>query len=423
MHIQYPEGFTATGWHIGLKPDPSVFDFGVIHSLLPCTGVAVFTKNNLPGWPVIIGREHAAFSKIRTIIVNSGNANTATGISGLKLVQDCCQTVAQNLKILPKEVLPASTGIIGQSLDSHRDRMLEACCEISNKIKTPNFAAFSRAICTTDAFQKIRSLHTKDGICITGIAKGAGMIEPNMATMLAFICTDAQIEAPSAKLLLETVVNFSFNRITVDSDTSTSDTVALLANGASSQKVHFTSEMARKFTQLSYSSEIKKRNINNLLTKIGIDETSLNFIFNLLDVCISLSQMIIKDGEGSKKIIELEVKEARDSIQAVKIGKSVLNSPLFKTAIYGCDPNWGRIFMAIGKVFEEPIPQNTIQAYLGPHRLFPEGESSIGDMKTYLEKNDEVQMCIYLGQGEVSETLWGSDLNENYIRLNAKYTT
>lgn len=418
MELAYPKGFSANGWHIGLKPDPKKLDFGVLHSYAPCHGFALFTRNHFTGWPVQVGREHSVQSRLRTVIVNSGNANTATGAEGLQLVRKCCQLTAQSLKVSVEEVLPASTGIIGQSLESQRNLMFQACRSIPEKLKKPNFSDFAHSICTTDAYPKAKSLKLENGLCITGIAKGAGMIQPNMATMLAFLCTDAQIEAQDLKLILEALTNRSFNRITVDSDTSTNDTVALLANGRSGVRISFNPEMAREFEKLSYPISIKDLSAISIL-----DKDTCSFLLALLDICVTLACMIVRDGEGSTKLVELRIKKARDRKQALKIGRSILNSPLCKTALYGCDPNWGRLCMAIGKVFDEPIDRKKLKIYLGEHCLFPDrgGKKNLDAIARYM-KNEKLQIRVVLGEGEACETLWGCDLNENYVRLNSLYT-
>ncbi len=420
VNIKYPQDFCAAGWYIGIKDDPTNLDFGVIHSLSPCTGVAVFTRNNFPGWPVLVGREHAQYSRLRTVIVNSGNANVATSSEGLALVHKCCERTAKSLAIDAKEVLPASTGIIGRPLHILNEKMYQACDLIPKKIKQSSFTDFSQAICTTDAFPKTEHIELDNGICISGFAKGAGMMEPNMATMLAFLCTDAKMDSQSAKSLLTAVCARSFNRITVDSDTSTSDTATLLANGKSGVQVSFSPQMAEEFAKLPYPC--KKEDLNQIN---GLDRDSATFLSGLLHVCVSLACMIVKDGEGATKIIELHIDEAQSHSQALKIGRSILNSPLCKTAIYGCDPNWGRIIMAIGKVFDEPIPIEDLKVYFGDLRLYPQSKQETDHLKRIADylSNDKIVMRVTLSQGNVKETLWGCDLNENYVHLNSAYST
>ena len=347
MDFNFPEGFVANGWHIGIKDNAKEFDFGFLHSTVPSTSAVVFTKNNFTGWPVVVGRKYNHLGKFRTVIANSGNSNTATGPKGLELITEYSKVAAKSLDISIEEILPASTGVIGYSLDDKRKIIMEACHDIPEKIKASNFQNFAKAICTTDAYIKMKSKLLANGICISGIAKGAGMIEPNMATLLAFLCTDAKIDSHSLKLILDIAVNRSFNRITVDSDTSTSDTVAIIANGASGLDISFTPEMAQQVKNLTYP--IKQEDLQAIE---GLDEKGSLFIGTLIEICVELAQLIVRDGEGSTKLVELSIKGAKTQEQALKIARSVLNSPLFKTAIYGADPNWGRILMAIGKVFD-----------------------------------------------------------------------
>ena len=417
MDFNFPEGFVANGWHIGIKDNAKEFDFGFLHSTVPSTSAVVFTKNNFTGWPVVVGRKYNHLGKFRTVIANSGNSNTATGPKGLELITEYSKVAAKSLDISIEEILPASTGVIGYSLDDKRKIIMEACHDIPEKIKASNFQNFAKAICTTDAYIKMKSKLLANGICISGIAKGAGMIEPNMATLLAFLCTDAKIDSHSLKLILDIAVNRSFNRITVDSDTSTSDTVAIIANGASGLDISFTPEMAQQVKNLTYP--IKQEDLQAIE---GLDEKGSLFIGTLIEICVELAQLIVRDGEGSTKLVELSIKGAKTQEQALKIARSVLNSPLFKTAIYGADPNWGRILMAIGKVFDEKIDEKKLKIYLGDLCLFPSYKINLDLIIKYL-KNESIKLIIDLGSGEINETIWGCDLNENYVHLNSSYTT
>ena len=416
--IHYPpRDFTADGWHIGIKDKQDKLDFGFIHSQRPCHSAAVFTRNNLPGWPVIVGRQHAASGQLRTVIVNSGNANVATGAEGKKLAEQSCEIVAKTLGIPVNTVLPASTGIIGQSPAPFTQKMLAACEQIAARQKQKNFDAFSRAICTTDAFPKAKSIELSSGVRIAGIAKGAGMIQPNMATMLAFLCTDAKITAPDMQRLFTALVERSFNRITVDSDTSTSDTAVLLANGSSEVKLRFSKRAIQQLQELNYPiTEKDWQSIDDL------DEASREFASALLGICVELATLIVKDGEGTTCLIELQVAAARDKKQALAVAYSLLNSPLFKTAIYGRDPNWGRIYMAIGKVFDEPISEERLRIYFGHHTFDPKNNHNWPEISKYMA-SDSIQMRIELGEGKAQEVVWGCDLNEKYVRFNSAYTT
>ena len=410
--LSFPRKFLAAGWHSGIKSDSSKPDFGVLYSTSPCSGAAIFTRNNFPASPVMIGRQHASDGDIRAVIVNSGCANAATGETGLTTARKSCLTAAASLGILPKQIIPASTGMIGSILP---DTIIQqACLEIPERLKHFEISSFAEAICTTDKFPKI--MHSEiDQIRIYGVAKGAGMIEPNMATMLSFLCTDASIAVSDLQRLLKVIANFSFNRISVDSDTSTNDTVVLLANGASGKKVSLSQKDSEALAKLSYPFR------DDELNKIqGLDSSSRSFIKALLDICVSLAHMIVKDGEGSRKVIQLQVEEASHKEQAHKIGRSILNSPLFKTAMYGNDPNWGRIFMAVGKVMDEPIEEKKLQIYFGDY-LLKQGEDTTW-ISNYLKK-DFISIRVLLGNGHSQETMWGCDLTEDYVRFNSIYTT
>ncbi len=326
--MRYPIGFFSFGKNIGIKDN--TLDFAVIYSQNKCKAAAVFTKNNYPGAPIIVGKKHIQDGILQAIVINSKNSNVATGDRGIQDSFEICKAVANNLGIQPEDVLPSSTGVIGVPLPI--EKILNACQTIKSDLKPGNLEEVAEAIMTTDtrkkiSFQEIQS-EGKIGV-MYGIAKGAGMIEPNMATMLSYILCDFLPESGDLTGILRRVVDKSYNCITIDSDTSTSDTVVLMCSGV-----------------------------------LGSIPDSV-FEKNLELIAIDLSKKIARDGEGATKLIELLVTNGRDDVQVTKIGKSILNSPLVKTAIYGGDPNWGRFVMAIGKVFDEPIPYDTLEIYLG----------------------------------------------------------
>ncbi|WP_002024601.1 bifunctional glutamate N-acetyltransferase/amino-acid acetyltransferase ArgJ, partial [Leptospira interrogans] len=324
-----PKGFLSFGINIGIKDDTK--DFGVIYSEIPCKATAVFTKNNFPGAPVIVGKEHVRSGVLQAIVINSKNSNVATGEKGIQNSREICKIIGESLDIKETLVLPSSTGVIGVPLKM--EIILPACKKAKSLLKPGNLEEVAEAIMTTDTRKKIssRNIKTKSGQgTIYGIAKGAGMIEPNMATMLCYILSDVSLpEGTDLYSILKSSVDQSFNCLTIDSDTSTSDTVALLCNG------------------LSGESSVQ------------------DFSKALTEICIDLTKLIATDGEGATKLIELTISGAKSEAQARKIGKSILNSPLVKTAIYGGDPNWGRLIMAVGKVFDEPIPFEGLQIYFG----------------------------------------------------------
>lgn len=382
-----PKGFSSFGINIGIKDNTK--DFGVIYSDVPCEATALFTKNNYPGAPVIVGKEHVQSGVLQAIVINSKNSNVATGEKGIQNSRDICRTIGKSLGIDEKLVLPSSTGVIGVPLKM--EIILPACKKAKSLLKPGNLEEVAEAIMTTDKRKKIsfRKIKTKSGEgTIYGIAKGAGMIEPNMATMLCYILSDVSLpKGTDLYSILKSSVDQSFNCLTVDSDTSTSDTVALLCNG------------------LSGESSIE------------------DFSQALTEICIDLTKLIAIDGEGATKLIELTIKGAQNEIQARKIGKSILNSPLVKTAIYGGDPNWGRLVMAVGKVFDEPIPFESLQIYFGDLPVKEASPETLKKLSEYLKNNTEISLNVMLNIGTASMKFWGCDFSEEYIKENAYYTT
>ena len=383
-------GFRFGGVNIGLKNES--LDFGGIVANSPCAAAAVFTKNNFPGAPVIVGREHVADGKLQAIVVNSKNANVATGIAGIEASRNACRWLGEELNISPEMILPSSTGVIGRPLDTTKIRT--GCRILAHQLgEEVEFSdRFAKAIMTTDHHPKFAHVVLKDGTKILGFAKGAGMVEPNMATMLSYIVTDGDLQSNELRTALQHAVNQSFNRISIDTDTSTSDTVVLLS--ASHKKTD------RKDFQIA-----------------------------LNDLCCDLAKQIVQDGEGATKLIELKISGAQNDKSALLFAKSVINSPLVKTAIYGADPNWGRFVMAIGKVFDFPIPLENVKIYFGQgaKRILLDAEHSedmalIEALGPLLQAN-EVFIEIELGMGTSTERVWGCDLSEGYVTENAYYTT
>ena len=389
--IQIVPGFSWFGKNIGIKDD--TLDFGGILSDVPCEAAGVFTKNTMPGAPVIVGKEHLDDGKIQAVIVNSKNANVATEMQGIEDSKQICRLVAENCGIETEMVLPSSTGVIGKRLPM--DIIVEGCKSLKQDFGETehHIENFARSIMTTDTRPKWVSA-TVGKSKILGIAKGAGMIEPHMATMLCYFVSDADISANRLQLMLGRAVNQSFNRISVDTDTSTSDTAVLLCNG--------------------------------LAGSVNADE----FEEALSEMTIYLAKEIARDGEGATKLIELVVTGAQTPAQAILTARSVINSPLVKTAIYGADPNWGRFVMAIGKVFEYTVNLSDLKIFFGEgekrHKIdanaLDKDEVPIEDISEILKK-EEIHIEIVLGKGPYSEKVWGCDLTEEYVRVNAHYTT
>ncbi len=398
-HVTAPAGFRAAAGTCGIKPSGAP-DLALIVSDVPARCAAVFTQNAVVGAPVIVGRKHTARGPMRAIICNSGIANVATGQRGINDALAMCGTVAKNIECKPTEVLPCSTGVIGQRLPIEKitagiDRLTEALGR--NKRADADGA---QAILTTDTRPKAARRSVNIGstrITLGGIAKGSGMIAPNMATMLAFVTTDADIAAPLLRQALKAAVNAdaSFNRLSVDSDTSTSDTVAVLANGmAGHRPIRSSGADPRKFTEA------------------------------LTELCRDLAYQIIADGEGIEHVIRVRVSGARSQPDALRVARSVADSPLVKTAVHGLDPNWGRLAMAIGKS-GAPVKPDRLTLRIGRTTVFRRGAprpfNASAVRKTL--KRFEVPIDIDLGSGKGSCEFLGCDLTRQYITINADYHT
>lgn len=381
----FPKGFMSYSDNIGIKENK--FDFTVIHSTTPASAAAVFTKNTFCGCAVHIGREHIKDHSLDTIVVNSGIANVATGDEGYENAREIISLAAKELGTEEKEVLLSSTGVIGIQLPM--DKMRAGLKELKNKMGDADFPLCAEAIMTTDKKPKIQSARIGSA-SLVGIAKGAGMIEPNLATMLVYFFTDARIGKEDLDRILRKAVEVSFNMISIDTDTSTSDTVAIIANGQAGD--------------------------------VDLDE----FEKELTSMAINLAKKIVLEGEGTTKIIEVRVSECEDFQMAKKIGKSIINSPLVKTAMYGNDPNWGRIVMAIGKTGIETVDEKKIRISIGDDLVYDCGkkvEYNRERLVEYITKNTTGKIGVKMGLGSESATVWGNDLNEEYIRINAEYTT
>ncbi|MCB1169663.1 MAG: bifunctional ornithine acetyltransferase/N-acetylglutamate synthase [Leptospiraceae bacterium] len=428
-----PSGYLACGWNAGIKDDS--LDFGCIHSSRPASAAAVFTRNHFPGNPVIVGREHIQSGKLQTIVVNSKNSNVATGPAGLELARNMCRWTGESLNVSPDLVLPSSTGVIGRMPPV--DRLEKACSELPERLQEPDFRKFSEAIMTTDAFPKARGYSLSSGATVLGVAKGAGMIEPNMATMLSYIVTDAAMESEDLNRLLRFCVNRSYNRISVDSDTSTSDTVVLLANGASGRPpFRFPASIEALLGNhtletilgdpLPAPGETPDRVERANPWPDHISEEELEFVRAVLRISLYLSREIVRDGEGASRFFEVMIVGAASAEMAYNVGRSLINSPLVKTAIHGADPNWGRFLMAIGKVFDEPINPGRIKIYAGEQLLFQgRGDLESPDLELLKRhfQEKEIRIKVDLDSGTCFDRFWASDLTADYVRLNADYTT
>lgn len=391
--ITTPKGFLAGAIETGLKRKGGL-DLALLFSKIPCKAVGLFTQNKIKAAPVLLSQKHLLKRKAQAIVVNSGCANALTGERGFKDAQEMASFTAQKLGISPEDVLVASTGVIGTFLPMERIR--EGIARISlSKEGGHNFAL---AIMTTDPFPKeiaVRGYIKDKEFFIGGVAKGAGMIHPNLATMLCFLTTDADVEWGLLKNSLKEAVNKSFNMITIDGETSPNDMVVILANG------------------LAENEPLKER-----MPEAQIFKQALN------EVCLYLAKEIVRGGEGATKLIEVKIEGAMDEREAKKAARAIASSPLVKTAIYGSDPNWGRILAALGRSGIK-IKEEKIELYLRDICLFKEGSPLPFDKEEarFILSEKEVFIKVKLNIGEGSATAWGCDLTPDYVKINSEYST
>lgn len=391
-------GFKAAGLDCGIK-DGGIKDLALVVSEVPATAAGVFTQNRVVSPGVTWSRRALAKSgTCRAIIVNSGNANTVVGPKGLKDCNAITKKVAEELDIPQKEVLIASTGVIGVPLPSHK--ILQATPKLVKKLgrTAKNWTDASEAIMTTDLISKsdrISYAFKKSRIVIGGITKGSGMIHPNMATMLGFLCTNAVIDPKTLKKALIEAADRSFNRITVDGDNSTNDCVIILANGEAKNP-------AIKPDTPGYREFLKA------LTKL----------------CKNLASKIVLDGEGATKFVTVRVQGGKTRKQAYLIANSVATSSLVKTALFGEDPNWGRIFCAVGNA-GAPFDPDKVDILLNKNLLLKNGNPTNLPPKKLAKamKQHEIDITIDLKCGKEWEEVLTCDLSYDYVKINAEYTT
>ena len=400
LTVTSPAGFKASGIHCGLKKSLLKKDLALIYSDVVATSCGVYTKNKVKGAPLTVTKQHLVNKKAQAIIINSGNANTCNGDDGLSKAKKMAHLCAKELNIKNDDVLVASTGVIGVPLniDAIKDGIPQLVNNLSSEIQGAKNA--SMAIMTTDTIEKQAGIEIEVGgkkITIAAMAKGSGMIHPNMATMLSFITTDISISPALLKEALKQSVNISYNRISVDGDSSTNDMVLIMANG------------------LANNETILEKN----------DDFNL-FLEALTLLNIYLAKKIAKDGEGATKLIECTVKNAPSIENAEVLAKSVINSNLVKAAIFGSDANWGRILCALGYADIE----------FDPEKVDVRFESSAGEIvvcKNGLPTNfdeskakkillqDEIKILIDLKLGSCKATSWGCDLTYDYVKINGDY--
>ncbi len=395
--VPLPVGFRAAGVACGLKSDPSKLDLALFAADRPSTAVGVFTANLVCGAPVKVSRSRLPRATARAVIVNSGNANACTGTRGDEDARWMTAEVAQRLDCSPEDVLVCSTGVIGRFLP--REKLAAGIPQVARRLapSPESFRDAATAMMTTDTFPKLSTRSRRVGsadVRVSGVAKGAAMIAPNMATMLSVLMTDAPLDQRQADSILRHAVERSFNSISVDGHMSTSDTVLLLASNT------------RDASQLGVGGPIAIQEM--------VDE-----------VAAELAQAIIRDAEGADHFITLDVRGARTREDAMRIARAIADSPLVKTAIAGGDPNWGRIVSAAGYagvLFQE----EDLSLKVNGVTLYKSGMPTDFDAKSLsqgLRTNRDVLIELELSLGSQAVRFWTSDLTAEYVRLNADYTT
>ena len=360
---------------------------------------AVFTRNAFCAAPVILAKEHLAETLPHFLLINSGNANAGTGEEGLKAARESCKAVAAARGCSVSQVLPFSTGVIGESLPV--DRIAVAVPDALQSLHEQGWKTASEAIMTTDTVPKLVStqfeFHGRT-LTVTGMAKGAGMIRPDMATMLAYLATDALVDRRLLQSALESAVSTTFNAITVDGDTSTNDACVLVATGLGGG------------APIRDSDSGGFRQLKNAVHQ----------------VCSALARAIIKDGEGATKLVEVEVEQARDLEEAKSVAYTIAHSPLVKTALFASDPNWGRILAAVGRAGVDQLDIETVKIWLDDVCIVRDG----GRAPDYTESNgqrvverDEFKIRVALGRGDASTQILTCDLSYDYVKINAEYRT
>jgi glutamate N-acetyltransferase/amino-acid N-acetyltransferase len=390
------KGFQFSAVEAAIKK-PGRKDLALIFSEVPATACAVFTTNKVKAAPVLLSEERIMSGTAQALVVNSGNANACTGDNGLSVARETSLLLAKGLGIPDESIQVSSTGVIGVQMPI--DRIRTAIPELIKGLSSGTFDDISQAIMTTDTFPKLEvrsGFAGNTGYCVAGVAKGAGMIMPNMATMLSFIITDAAAEPGFLQSAFRKAVDDSFNSITVDGDTSTNDTCLILANGmAGNTSISAGTPEAEAF------------------------ETILN------DVLLSLAKKIVKDGEGATKFVEVRVTGAKDTVDARKVAQAIANSCLVKTAFFGQDANWGRIFAAAGYSGAE-IDQSRLSLSFDDVCMAKNGVFAGGDAEargTEVLRKNEFTVSVDLGLDRGSAIVYTSDLSHEYVSINADYRT
>ncbi|MEW8473572.1 MAG: bifunctional glutamate N-acetyltransferase/amino-acid acetyltransferase ArgJ [Candidatus Thiodiazotropha endolucinida] len=378
---------------------PDRDDMVVIEVAEGASCAAVFTRNAFCAAPVQLAKKHLALRPPRYLLINSGNANAGTGGQGMQDAHACCRGLAETVACQPDQVLPFSTGVIGESLPV--ERIHDALPVVIDNLSTGGWETASRAILTTDTRPKLRSRHFEfEGVQVrlTGMAKGSGMICPDMATMLAYLATDLSISQALLQACLDDAVKPSFNSITVDGDTSTNDACVLMASGASTLAP---------------------------LTERGSDLYK-KFVDEVTELCMELARDIVRDGEGATKLVEILVQDAADEKEARRVAYTIAHSPLVKTALFASDPNWGRILAAVGRAGLAGFDIDRVEIWLDDTCIVRNG----GRAAEYTEQagasvmsRDEFTIRVMLGRGDMLARVATCDLSYDYVKINAEYRT
>ncbi|MFT7491962.1 MAG: glutamate N-acetyltransferase/amino-acid N-acetyltransferase [Pseudohongiellaceae bacterium] len=408
-NLSFPEMMPIAGVQLsavsaGIKrstSDDKRLDLVLIELPVKANVAGVYTKNAYCAAPVSLCRQHAAYSsQSRYLIINSGNANACTGDLGIQAALATCRAVAHHADVDYKLILPFSTGVIGEALPV--DKIEKSIPELFENLAENHWHLAARGIMTTDTCPKGVSTSLalddcNDPLIINGIAKGSGMINPNMATMLAYIVTNACVDKQLLQDILIEAVNLSFNRITIDGDTSTNDSCLLMAAGTSAINI--------------------------------IDKNSphyLTFKHSVVEILTELAQKIVRDGEGATKFVTIRVEEGASSAESLKVAYAIAHSPLVKTALFASDANWGRIVAAIGYAGIEGLNVDKVRVYLDDVLIVENGgraPSYSEDAGQAVMLKDEILLRVCLGRGSISETIWTTDLSHEYITINAEYRT
>jgi glutamate N-acetyltransferase/amino-acid N-acetyltransferase len=384
MDLPVPRGFRSYTANMGLKDEEH--DFALVVSEVPAVSAAVFTRSRFAGPSVRLSRADAPRQDARGMVVISRNANVATGRVGAAHAEEVRRLAAQRAGVAPEQLVIGSTGVIGRPYPI--ESLREGIARIPEPLPPADFEAAAAAIMTTDTRPK--SVHLRCGeAVVVGIAKGVGMIEPNMATLLTFFFTDAELAPDRLDAVFRRVVDRTFNALSIDTDTSTSDTAAVFANALAGP----------------------------------VDEAEFERV--LYQAALRLVRDIASDGEGATKLIQVEVTGARDVAQARRVGKTVVNSPLVKTSVHGADPNWGRVAMAVGKLEDDTdIDPARVQIRYGDLEMYPEepDDAMLEAARKYLG-GSEIVIRVDLGIADAAFTVYGCDLTAEYVELNSGYTT